>query len=118
MATKSTNVEQIQEWQASVVRCIKAAKVLADAIALFDTGGPDAQTAWDAVEAARKAWKACVLRESKKWTSVSNLEDPQGELEGMEAPGPKGPKSGGGPRGIVHPPSRQLPPKSAAADEG
>jgi hypothetical protein len=96
------NEEQVKAWIASVGRITLASKVLLAAVKLFEAGGQDAQLAWEAVEKARAAHVQAIKRESGKWRRITGEEpEPQTEMEGMERPGPRGPKTG--PKGLLGP---------------
>jgi len=81
--------ERVEAWQASVTRCGLAARSLTAAVALYKSAGPDAQTAWEAVEGARRALAQAYKREGEMWKLASG-EDAQSALPGMERPGPRG----------------------------
>jgi hypothetical protein len=70
----------------AVERAGFATAVLKASVKLFDSGGPDAQAAWEAVEKAREAYIACNKREQICWRKVIAPAD-QTEIPGTEAPG-------------------------------
>lgn len=102
--------ERLETWMLAVERAGFATAVLKASVKLFDSGGPDAQAAWEAVEKAREAYIACNKREQLCWRKVIELPQ-QTEMPGTEAPGP----SYGGPK--ILPQERLLPPAAEARAE-
>jgi len=92
----------------AVERAGFATAVLKASVKLFDSGGPDAQQAWEAVEKAREAYIACNRREQACWRKVIEPAV-QTEMPGTEAPGP----AYGGPKML--PQGKLLPPASEAS---
>lgn len=81
--------ERLDTWMSAVERSQYAAQGLKAAIKLFDSGGPDAQAAWDSVEKAREAYVACNKREAICWRKVTALPD-QVEMPAVDQTGPTG----------------------------
>lgn len=102
--------ERLGQWQASCERAMLAGKALMAAVKLFESGGPDAQAAWDSVEKARAAYVAANRREAMKWKGVAGeTPEEQPDLPGMEKPGPKAKGADKGPK--------LLPPRRSGAAE-
>ena len=57
-------------------------------VKLFETGGPDVQAAWDAVEKARGAYVAANRREAVRWKAAAGP-DEQTEMEGLGTNDPR-----------------------------
>lgn len=88
--------KNLQDWVEQVERTVLAGKTLTAAMKLFDSGGSDAQVAWEVVEKAREAYVTAYRREAKRWQRVvgdaGGEGDEQPDLPGVERPGPKGKK--------------------------
>lgn len=87
--------EKLKAWVEAMERTILAGKSLVAACNLFETGGPDVQSAWDAVEKARTAFVAACKREATLWVKASGP-DAQMPIPGI---GKEDPKANGTPKG-------------------
>jgi hypothetical protein len=101
-----SDVDALKAWRESVERTVLAGKALVAALKLFETGGKDADSAWETVEKARWTYVALNAREAKLWRKLGDDPD-QTEIPGTERAGPCGP------RPWAPSDTKQLPPASA-----
>ena len=80
--------EKLKAWVEAMERTILAGKSLVAAVNLFESGGPDVQSAWGAVEKAREAFVAACKREAKLWVAASGP-DAQTEIPGIGKDDPR-----------------------------
>lgn len=91
----ATQQEKVELWVDAIERTRMAGDALVKAIKLFQSGGAQATSAWEAVQASRLAHAATQEEERRAWKRIG-LTEPgdQTEMPGVEQPGPKGPRSG------------------------
>lgn len=78
----------MKAWVDAMERAILAGKALVATVNLFESGGPDVQSAWEAVEKARTAWRAANAREATCWKAASGPPD-QTEIPGIGKDDPR-----------------------------